>query len=344
MDPPEDTPYVRGPRQGPQVLTGVASHPADPSHVIGGEGIEEVTFELEPLGPAPCTPIFDASQTSPGGEGEVPFSVEVTFPCNRSYLVTAVVEPKKGLAFDQPGRIELRFGVAIPPAPVSGLATTYTAGPGEGSPRIDLSWKANLEPDLKEYRVERAGPGGQFTEMGRTQEAKLRDTGIEVGKEYRYRVLAVRAGPDAQVTEVVSDPSPVVVVGTPDPTVPTTTATTVRGKGAVTRSSGRQSVSGSRRSVVGRQSVGPEGEATDPTSDLPFDPNAPRPEIGGSSVVAEIDEGRGPWDLLARVAGGVALVVGALYLRFLAKRASEAPTDTPTDTPADTAADHYAPF
>jgi hypothetical protein len=91
----------------------------------------------------------------------------------------------------QYGRINAYKAVAppdtIPPAQVTGLTVTTVS-----SNQLDLSWKANTEPDLKNYRVYRSTvSGGSYTLMASPTVNSYSDTGLAAATTYYYVVSAV---------------------------------------------------------------------------------------------------------------------------------------------------------
>ncbi|MFW9844840.1 MAG: endonuclease/exonuclease/phosphatase family protein, partial [Candidatus Thorarchaeota archaeon] len=82
---------------------------------------------------------------------------------------------------------------AIPPAQVTGLAATTIS-----MSQIDLSWDANIEPDMSHYRVYRDG-----LLIAQTVGTSFSDVGLDVLTSYTYEVSAV----DTSINEgLKSDP------------------------------------------------------------------------------------------------------------------------------------------
>jgi hypothetical protein len=117
----------------------------------------------------------------------------------------AIVTGKKGKQREtQPGpqTLELKsepspsvtftFHDVIPPAAPTGLAAITGGGFGE-TPSIDLSWEPNSELDVVGYNVYRAGADSHFGRLNRelVMGPEFRDTTVEAGKTYFYRVTAV---------------------------------------------------------------------------------------------------------------------------------------------------------
>jgi thermitase len=74
-----------------------------------------------------------------------------------------------------------------PPVQVTGLAVTTV-----NSSRLDLSWNANSEPDLKNYKVYRGtAPGGPYTLVSYPTANAYADTGLAAATTYYYTVSAV---------------------------------------------------------------------------------------------------------------------------------------------------------
>jgi thermitase len=91
----------------------------------------------------------------------------------------------------QYGRINAYKAVAPPdtttPAQVTGLTVTTVS-----SSQLDLSWNANTEPDLKNYRVYRSTvSGGPYTLVASPAVNSYSDTGLAAATTYYYVVSAV---------------------------------------------------------------------------------------------------------------------------------------------------------
>ncbi len=86
-------------------------------------------------------------------------------------------------------RLEQAYLVRFyPPAPPVGL--TVSGGIREAA----ISWKANEEPDFREYRVYRApAEGGPYTLVAKTRETQWEDRGLSDGTACFYRVTAIDA-------------------------------------------------------------------------------------------------------------------------------------------------------
>ncbi len=74
----------------------------------------------------------------------------------------------------------------FPPAPPSGLTVIIGVG------TIELAWDRNTEPDLRGYRVHRAGENGEFRPIAEFVDVPAySDRKFESGKRYRYSVTAM---------------------------------------------------------------------------------------------------------------------------------------------------------
>ncbi|HZC44305.1 MAG TPA: hypothetical protein VE195_09025 [Acidobacteriaceae bacterium] len=107
----------------------------------------------------------------------------------------------------------------FPPAAPSGLvAVPVSAVMNNGTPEVDLSWSANTEPDLAQYRVYRRDisanqPKHRIAPQGESPAETVvapayRDVQVQAGKTYAYTVTAVDASgnesaPSAEVTVTV---------------------------------------------------------------------------------------------------------------------------------------------
>lgn len=114
------------------------------------------------------------------------------------------------------------FFVVAPPAP----PTNVRAVIDKESRAVTVSWAANTEKDMLFYMVQRAKGDGAFSILATTNGPG--DTSIvdpstaESAGEYRYQVVAVRRGSDAN-QGVNSDPSPAAKATVPGPPAPGTT-------------------------------------------------------------------------------------------------------------------------
>ena len=155
----------------------------------------------------------------------------VTLSLNGTYRATVTVGwEDRSLLFPDSGSNSSdahEFKVAAPPAPPGGV----TAAVDAGSRVVTVTWEKNGEADMRRYEVRRSHNGGDFTKVGAVDhpEAKFVDnTTADAGGEYRYVVVAYRAGVDSSVAaQVDSDPSATTNASTakvPDPPPPPTTA------------------------------------------------------------------------------------------------------------------------
>ena len=315
-------------------------------NIVGEEGqtIERVSFDLvadPPLDNAddPCfVEPPDTNMVLDGNQTET-FELDIEFPCNGAYELTATVDYEEPLvAVNVTKTTEsrpFRFSVAIPPAQVEGLEAGYD----EGTKDVRLTWARNSEADLLGYFIERNPPGvSGFARIGPellpADQTSFTDPGID--DEHRYRVTAVRRGADPD-SQLVGEPSSPVVAGPertqatlPDDLPPPNSGAPSNAGGAA---------GGSRRS-----SPPPPSRTRTPSNifeeTLPFDPSQTIPSsesdpTGDAAVLAEFDTSSTDDDrraTLVPIAGGLALVVGAMHLFLLSKRAGE-PDDIPMSRP-----------
>ena len=317
--------------------------------IVGEEGqtIERVSFELiaDPPLDNPDDPCFveppDTNMVLDGNQTET-FELDIEFPCNGAYELTATVdyqEPLVGVGGEvtQTSRSTesrpFRFSVAIPPAQVEGLEASYD----ESTKDVRLTWASGPEADLLGYFIERNPPGASgFARIGPellpADQTSFTDPGID--DEHRYQVTAVRRGADPE-SQLVGEPSSPVVAG-PERTQPTLPDDLPPPNSRAPSNSGG-TATGSRRTSP------PPPSRTRTTSNtfeetLPFDPSQTTlpssesdPTTGDAAVLAEFDDSSTDDDrraTLVPIAGGLALVVGAMHLFLLSKRAGE-PDDIP---------------
>ncbi len=306
--------------------------------------VEEVEFELVPQTPSndpedPCFVDLDDQAVQPVSNGGMPqdFVLDVRFPCNRVYDITATVPFETrgpvGLAGDVGSTSgeatdTVKLSVAIPPVEVEGLEATYDPGTRE----VRLTWAPNPEPDLVGYFVERIPPGQPgFSRVGDEPMTGTSFTDPDIGEQHRYRVIAVRKGPGPRRIE--SEPTRSVTSGpdTPEPTGPDVPPPNQSRPDPPSRSSGAGNQSN-------RGGSGTPGQ-TRTTSNifeetLPFDPSQTTTTTPQSSeppedaaVLAEFDDDLSDAEqqraTLVPVAGGLALLVGAMHLFLLSRRAGE---------------------
>ncbi|MBW3610660.1 MAG: fibronectin type III domain-containing protein [Actinobacteria bacterium] len=257
------------------------------------------------------------------------FSFDPTFLCNGAYkLVIKVFYENPGLielAPRQPAEttVTLEFSVAIKPAQVKGLGASYDAATRE----VRLTWAPNPEPDTR-YLVERS-PAGQarFSPIGAGPVTGTEFTDPDIGDGQLYRVISVRPGPAGG--EITGDPSVFVRSG-PEAPRPTAPPPSQGNSGGGSRAGGNPSRGGARP-----QGQAPANNRFEQT--LPFDPSQTTTTVTvppqadetpeDAAVLAEFDDERSDTErrraTLVPVAGGLALLVGAMHLFLLSRRAGE---------------------
>lgn len=333
----------------PTIAEDVLREPGSITGTITGEegqGIENVGFELIPETPAsgPDDPCFveppDSTLVFSGDSPSETFDLDLVFPCNRSYELVATVDYSDGSLTDVLGTeavtSSIDFSVAIPPAKVAGFEATFD----EGTREVRLTWAPNPEPDILGYFVERNAPGPEGfvrtgPEMLPPDQGSFTDPGIE--DEHRYRVTAVRRGPVSPQDQIQSKPSSVLTAG-PERTEPTLPDDIPAPNSRPPAPSGGGG-SSSRRAAPAPSQTRPTSNIFEET--LPFDPSQttlpqslPDEPPEDAAVLAEFDD-EAPADQRATmvpIAGGLALVVGAMHLFLLSKRAGE-PEDIPMSRP-----------
>lgn len=292
------------------------------------DGPSEGTDECLPADPAPFRNPDAADGDARVLSFEVPADASV-WPCNGRYRVIAAARSSQSLT---PHEIVGELSVAAPPAPVESAEATFD--PASGG--IAVSWAPLRDPavDAVGYRVERAGPGDTpFSEVAETGNWALAVTDTPSGSgDYRYRVRAIRSGPDGPVLSPAGD-SPVASVTVPGDPDDTTTTTAAPGRGDRPRPRG-----GAGGGVnVGRAT--PRLPAPPTTADTGFDerldygtgdapvvePGEPGEEAlagqGGQSIIRTDDEG-GP-GLLAPAAGALVLLGWAGHVAYLNRLAKQ---------------------
>lgn len=341
-EPPPSDPYFRSTEDGNVVVRGTVTADDD-------KRIEDLSFAftppLEEGGACASTLVNEPGAVSISEDGKsATFELVISAPCNRRHDVAATVTHKDplllGVARPGPQTTKpVNFAIAVPPARVEGVKATYDPE----AKKVKLTWSRNAEPDIVGYRVERNPPGPDgFEPLGSvTSDLSFTDT-LAVDEEHRYRVVAIRSGPDAKVREVPGQPSDIVTAGPdrPEPTVPDTTLVRPPPPGA-NSAAGRAGRGGSGASGGSGNGAAPRGSRGPVTTidngfdqNLPFDPSqtttipaSPSPVPPEDAAVLAIDDDRASEDdrraTLAPIAGGLALMMGAVHLRLLSKRAGE---------------------
>ncbi|MHB1744014.1 MAG: fibronectin type III domain-containing protein [Acidobacteriaceae bacterium] len=167
----------------------------------------------------------DAQHTAPTDPG-IALDPTAQFGLQYTYSASRVVQQQvgqQGLQLDssQSPAVQVATRDTFPPAAPSGLvAVPVSAVMNNGAPEVDLSWSANTEPDLAQYRVYRLDvttnqPMRRIAPQGDSASAAdalvapaYRDVHVQAGQTYTYAVTAVDAsgneGPrSAEVTVTV---------------------------------------------------------------------------------------------------------------------------------------------
>jgi hypothetical protein len=299
----------------------------------------EITNVAEDTPDQPCV-VEDPPTKVLGGTSSESFELDLEFPCNGTYEIEGTVGFRDTAGVvgavvpsSETTIASVTFSVAIPPTRVEGFETTYD----EGTKEVRLNWAPNAEADLIGYYVERNPPGPEgFSRitpdpLGPDQ-TSFTDPGIE--DEHRYRVVAVRRGPRTD-SQIQGEPSSVVAAG-PERTEPTLPDDISAPNSRPPASAGGSGGGGSTQRATRAPSPSrPNSNIFEET--LPFDPSQttlPPPTTEppeDAAVLAEFDDEPTQDDrraTLVPVAGGLALLVGAMHLFLLSKRAGE-PEDIP---------------
>ncbi|MGQ0520668.1 MAG: hypothetical protein ACT4PX_05910 [Actinomycetota bacterium] len=185
-----------------------------------GDLVDTIRFRLQQLDSE--RPDITASRPP---AADVSFPVDLPYNGRYKATITATGRDRPlDLNGDESSSATREFSVAAPPASPTGVkvAVDTTAR------TVVLTWKANTEPDMLFYVVQRAkGTSAEFTVLGKVTEPKFSDASTaEAGGEYRYQVIAVRKGLE-EGKGLNSDPSELTADSTatvPDPPPPPTTA------------------------------------------------------------------------------------------------------------------------
>lgn len=149
-----------------------------------------------------------------------------TFPWNGTYRVDVAATGRDNVVdqTDEPGGGASQFVIDAPPVP----PTNVTTAVNEQKREVTVAWKANEEPDVVGYEVQRqlgSAPWEQVTVTGKTTTSVLDQSTARTGGTYRYRVVAFRSS--AEVGKLnPSAPSATSTAKVSSPPVTTTTTTT----------------------------------------------------------------------------------------------------------------------
>ena len=148
----------------------------------------------------------DAQHTAATDPG-IALDATAQFGLQYTYSVSRVVQQQVGqqtlqLDSSQSPALQVATRDTFPPSAPSGLvAIPISAVMNNGAPEVDLSWSANTEPDLAQYRVyrldvttnqpmHRIAPEGDSA-TGAIVAPAYRDVHLQPGRTYSYAVTAV---------------------------------------------------------------------------------------------------------------------------------------------------------
>ena len=183
--------------QAPQQLKGAA----DIQNGVMAQVDLSVAQDADVAG-GPCAAGAQAKTVKGNNSSHIDWTFDASFPCNRKYLVRAHVVP---CCFVHQARdFDLWIGVAVPSAPTSGLVATYQ----KADRAVKLTWDGgDREPDFAGFQVRRAIASGPFQAVADVAPGTTTWTDRSLprnGATLRYRVVAMRPGPEAGTT-VFSD-------------------------------------------------------------------------------------------------------------------------------------------
>ncbi|HET7488301.1 MAG TPA: hypothetical protein VFJ85_10255 [Acidimicrobiales bacterium] len=188
-----------------------------------GTLVDSITVSVQQTGTS--RPPFNSS-TPANNSASQTVSVPLTLSYNGTYQATVTATSREGLVLSSryTNSGQLTFAVAAPPARPSGVKAAVNTD----ARTVSLSWKANGEPDLLFYLVQRAtGTSGDFTVLGKTTDTSFVDNSTAAtGGSFRYEVVAVRAGVNSD-EGISSDPSAITAessAAVPAPPPPPTAA------------------------------------------------------------------------------------------------------------------------
>jgi hypothetical protein len=191
-------------------------------------------------------PVPAAHRVGGDGRSSVSFAWTPSLPWNGTYTITM-----RATGQDRPVETNGRetaettrtFQVEAPPA----TPREVKVRTDPDSRDVDVTWRANVEPDLIGYQIQRSFDGGEWLVAGEAEENNFRDMSTsQKGGTYRYRVVAVRNGAsrDSGVASAPSEPA--------STTVPKPPSNTSSGSGG----------SGGGSSEPGAPDEGPSGDGS----------------------------------------------------------------------------------
>jgi hypothetical protein len=290
-------------------------------------------------------------QTFPGGSGvtEVGFSQTPEFPCNGHYAVVVDAYARSTALHGGDSSTASRdLTLRIPPARVTRLESASSGR------EVGLTWKASPEPDRVGYLIDRRVGSGSYVEgYAVTTVSSFTDTDLpSAGGEVTYRVWSVRLGSkqDLEAPEdYVSAEHPSSSASADVDAAPPSTSSGGSGDGGGSGSGGGSGGSGGggvtiattptggpapRADLSGfaalQRQVDEERRLRSTTTDPGFAETLPYDAEGGSGgrELAGGPQDRSTFEdvvdrkaVLVPIAGGLLLFVGALQLRYLARRA-----------------------
>jgi hypothetical protein len=354
--PPADDPYLREQK----ALRGLAVDPNELGILSVTLTVDPVDPVCGPDGDHPVTYEYSQRETEVEFEFQPFFHCNAVYTARATVRSrtqeTTVIERLFGVAIPprEPGGLSARYAEAtVPPdddgdgdEPPEPTDSTVPPAPGPddpeprreatGPPGVELSWLANSEIDLQGYAVQRAVSSTVFREIAfiePTESPRFVDTDIRAGGgDHVYRVLAVRSGPDEDHPEIRSEPAEATVSLPGGDADGGAVAGTEGGNDSARRSTGgagaRSGTPGPRRATTrdtGFSRTLPfQGDGTAPPPAEAPEGEPPPHELEDGVIADFTDDDAGDLRaMLLPIAGGMALLVGAMQLRFLIRRASD---------------------
>lgn len=221
-----------------------------------------------------------------------------TFPWNGTYRVDVAATGRDSVIdqTDEPGGGQSQFVIDAPPEQPEKPTTAVN----EQKREVTVSWKANEEPDLVGYEVQRqlgSASWEQVTVTGTTTTSVVDQSTSQTGGTYRYRVVAFRSS--AEVGKLnPSAPSDTSTARVSAPPVTTTTTTTTppddggEGERAGGSRSGGSSGSGSTGGRTGSGSAGSTGSTGSSTGGSSSTTLATSGKVDLSGFASLLDQAR----------------------------------------------------
>ena len=189
---------------------------------LGTNDITGVTIQVTGPVSRSCT---GCGFTYAQGQPSTSFSYQADLPYNGPYSATVTVTGTEYLALNlggtpRSGAATRSFKVGVAPAQPTGVRAVVN-----GDRTTTVTWRANTEPDIVGYQVQRTDKGSRSALIAKGSPLAWTDTQTtQNGGQYSYVVYVARTGSDGPSGNPISAGSSAVGVDVPAPPPPSTTA------------------------------------------------------------------------------------------------------------------------